>query len=392
MRLRSCGGRPCVPGWTNPSPRTPSASPPQARSCGTLRPPRSVTSTLRETSIKGAPNRIVCETRTQAGFQSSRAQNRHLALCVYVKRSCSNCRCYVNVLAESWKIIHSCAYMRPGAMPSIRHVSVPHTMRQIPFAGFIWVRCVLVHSRAAGCRRRAGQVRPHRTRPRHGKRGAAMTPVGLMTGGGLQKGLAVSRVHRPSWQCPAAPVRPVGRPGGPGRGEATGLGQLSGPLLMVDGLVYALVTAPCWLVRDQTEDQGPRRGPLLVLRQPVLAVADRANSMAPIGVQLVKYVLHLLGGTGRWAPEAGWPHRARRGSGAGRPPRLRPPSRCPERNRGHRCHKDNGQRYVRRHHVLHHALPRYGLRSPQSRLVVWTGPPGIYDAMDSNDRRRRPDR
>jgi hypothetical protein len=122
MRLRSCGGRPCVPGWTNPSPRTPSASPPQARSCGTLRPPRSVTSTLRETSIKGAPNRIACETRTQAGFQSSRAQNRHLALCVYVKRSCSNCRCYVNVLAESWKIIHSCAYMRPGAMPSIRHV------------------------------------------------------------------------------------------------------------------------------------------------------------------------------------------------------------------------------------------------------------------------------
>ena len=120
--MRSCGGRPCVPGWTNPSPRTPSASPPQARSCGTLRPPRSVTSTLRETSIKGAPNRIVCETRTQAGFQSSRAQNRHLALCVYVKRSCSNCRCYVNVLAESWKIIHSCAYMRPGAMPSIRHV------------------------------------------------------------------------------------------------------------------------------------------------------------------------------------------------------------------------------------------------------------------------------
>src|SRR5215475_6388052 len=34
----------------------------------------------------------------------------------------------------------------------------------------------------------------------------------------------------------------------------------------------------------------------------------------------------------------------------------------------------------------------YGLRSPQSRLVVWTGPPGTYDAIDSNDRRRRPDR
>ena len=74
----------------------------------------------------------------------------------------------------------------------------------------------------------------------------------------------------------------------------------------------------------------------------------------------------------RWhwpaGPEVRWPHRDRHGSGAGRPPRLRPPSRCPERNRGHRCHKDNGQRDVRRHHVLHHALPRYGLRSPQSAL------------------------
>jgi hypothetical protein len=40
------------------------------------RPPRSVTSTLRETSIKGAPNRMTCETRTQTGFRSSRAQSR----------------------------------------------------------------------------------------------------------------------------------------------------------------------------------------------------------------------------------------------------------------------------------------------------------------------------
>jgi hypothetical protein len=30
-----------------------------------------------------------------------------------------------------------------------------------------------------------------------------------------------------------------------------------------------------------------------------MAVADRASSIAPIGVQLVKYVLHLLNGTGR---------------------------------------------------------------------------------------------
>ena len=35
-----------------------------------------------------------------------------LALFVYVKRLCSNCRCDASVLAESWKIMHSCAYMR----------------------------------------------------------------------------------------------------------------------------------------------------------------------------------------------------------------------------------------------------------------------------------------
>ena len=50
----------------------------RGRSGGTPRPPRSVTSTLRETSIKGAPNRMICETRTQAGFRSSRAQNRSI--------------------------------------------------------------------------------------------------------------------------------------------------------------------------------------------------------------------------------------------------------------------------------------------------------------------------
>ena len=44
------------PGPDQPSPRPSSASSPEARSCGTPRPPQSVTSTLRETSIKGAPN------------------------------------------------------------------------------------------------------------------------------------------------------------------------------------------------------------------------------------------------------------------------------------------------------------------------------------------------
>ena len=73
--IASCGGRSCIPGRTNPSPRTPSASSLEARSCGTPRPPRSVTSTLRETSIKGAPNRMICETRTQAGFRSSSSES-----------------------------------------------------------------------------------------------------------------------------------------------------------------------------------------------------------------------------------------------------------------------------------------------------------------------------
>jgi hypothetical protein len=112
---------------------------------------------------------------------------------------------------------------------------------------------------------------------------------------------------------------------------------------------------------------------LLVSRQPVLAVADRANSIAPIGVQLVKYVLHLLSGTGRPARGVGCPQRNRRGPGAGRPPRLWPPSCCPERNRGHRCHKDDGQRDIRCHQVLHNALPQFWTALPGS-LALPSGP------------------
>jgi hypothetical protein len=103
---------------------------------------------------------------------------------------------------------------------------------------------------------------------------------------------------------------------------------------------------------------GPGCGSLLALRRPVQAVADRASSVAPIGVQLVKYVLHLRYGTGRPGRGAGWPHRNRRGSGAGRRPWPWPPGRSPERDRGQRGQKDHGQRDVRRHHVLHHALPQ----------------------------------
>jgi hypothetical protein len=95
-------------------------------------------------------------------------------------------------------------------------------MRHIPFAGFIWVRCVLVRSRVAGFRRRAGQVRPHRTAPRHGGRGAAMTPAGLMISGGPPKrtgGVA----GPPAFMAVPCDICPsVGCPGGPGRGETVG--------------------------------------------------------------------------------------------------------------------------------------------------------------------------
>jgi hypothetical protein len=64
--------------------------------------------------------------------------------------------------------------------------------------------------------------------------------------------------------------------------------------------------------------------------------------VAPIGVQLVKYVLHLLSGTG-------WPalvsrYRDRRGLGDENPPWARPPRRSPQRNGGYRRGKDNGHR------------------------------------------------
>jgi len=103
--------------------------------------------------------------------------------------------------------------------------------------------------------------------------------------------------------------------------------------------------------------RGSGCGSLPALRRPVLAVADRACSVAPIGVQLVKYVLHLRSNAGWPTRGAGCPHRDRRGFGAGSPPWRWAPDRGPQRNRGHRCQQDNGQRNVRRHHVPHNALP-----------------------------------
>src|SRR5580693_600508 len=117
------------------------------------------------------------------------------------------------------------------------------------------------------------------------------------------------------------------------------------------------VTADAGWSGTRPRIRGSGCGSLLALRRPVLAVADRASSIAPIGVQLVKYVLPLLNDAGWPGWGAGCSHRNRRGFGAGRPAWLWPPGRSPERNRGHRRQKDNGQRNVRCHQVLHNALP-----------------------------------
>jgi hypothetical protein len=98
--------------------------------------------------------------------------------------------------------------------------------------------------------------------------------------------------------------------------------------------------------------------------------------MAPIGVQLVKDALRLVNGAG-WPAQRSWRpghftpgavmpfgsdsrlrlalaltgyRRDRRGPGSPRSPR-----RSPERNRGQRCEKDEGQWDVRHRKVLHGA-------------------------------------
>ena len=129
-----------------------------------------------------------------------------------------------------------------------------------------------------------------------------------------------------------------------------------------------------------------------VSRCPVLAVAHRAKSMAPLGVQLVKDVPRLVNGTGWPARGSRRPgqftpgavmlagndsgprpaltggHRDRRGPGAGRLRWPWPLGRGPERNRGHR-QQDEGQRNVRRHRVLHGAPPR--LSAAIAPVVPW---------------------
>ena len=113
--------------------------------------------------------------------------------------------------------------------------------------------------------------------------------------------------------------------------------------------------------------------------------------MAPIGVQLVKYVLHLLSGTGR-------PGEPGIFTAIGADP-------APDAHRG------SGRLAVARSATAAIAAARtmtsvifgvitffithflsYGLRSPQSCLAVWTGLPGTYGAMDSDSGRHPPDR
>jgi len=157
----------------------------------------------------------------------------------------------------------------------------------------------------------AGRARPHRIGPRHGERQRsheARRPDWRRATDEVWRRRGFTGVHGSARRH--LPAR-VGWPGRPGPGEATGLGQLSGLLPAGDLLMYAVSCgAGRWLVRDETRIRGSGCGSLVALRRPVLAVADRAGSIAPIGVQLVKYVLHLLNGTGRPARRAGCPHRA----------------------------------------------------------------------------------
>src|SRR5215471_20292786 len=112
-----------------------------------------------------------------------------------------------------------------------------------------------------------------------------------------------------------------------------------------------------------------------------MAVAYFAKSIALIGVQLVKDMLDLLNGTGWTARKGRGPgrftpcavigaggfsglrlalighHHDRRGFGNGHPMWLRSPGRSPERKRSNRCGKNDGQRNVRGHPVLHGAPP-----------------------------------
>lgn len=116
----------------------------------------------------------------------------------------------------------------------------------------------------------------------------------------------------------------------------------------------------------------------------LLVSADFAQSMAALGVQLVKYILcpadrriwpaegarrlgHFRSGGvmhgGRLRQAILSRHRNRPGFGAGHLPWPWSPGRSPERSRDHRREHDDGQRNPRRQPVSHGAPLSCGLRS-----------------------------
>jgi len=147
---------------------------------------------------------------------------------------------------------------------------------------------------------------------------------------------------------------------------------------------------------EQTEQRPPQRGAYLHTGPEelyaqygftrsfwlVLAVAHCANSVAPLGVQIVKNVLRLLSGDGWPTPGSRRPGHLRSGavmgagsrsgpgldltgrgrdwrwSGAGHALRLRPPGGSQARDRARGCQNDDGQQNGWRHLVLHGAPPQ----------------------------------
>jgi hypothetical protein len=106
-------------------------------------------------------------------------------------------------------------------------------MRQNRSRAFVWVRCVLVRSRVAGCRRCAGPGASASQRTGHEERGAAVTPAGRMSGGGPPKKVSGCRgftfVHSSAQRhlparVEASCTRRLRRQGaaGPGRDQGSG--------------------------------------------------------------------------------------------------------------------------------------------------------------------------
>jgi len=104
-----------------------------------------------------------------------------------MKRLRSNCRCDVSTLAESWKAMHSCAYMRPGATPAIRQVNA--------FAWFALVSTAPRWARPSPGPRRRGAGSGRRTRRQRYPPSRAVRRSSVRNFGG--RGLPGSRIRSP---------------------------------------------------------------------------------------------------------------------------------------------------------------------------------------------------